>query len=119
MAQNKNLDTPCFMSMVGSFENFLMIYKDVRLIWTAKLEKPAIFVSRSTFEGVNGLIVTLSDDGFLQVSYLGTEQLSTTAQALQLKDQKNVNYEEIVREHSRILKQIQQQENEKVEEPTD
>ena len=72
VAQNKNLDTPCFMSMVGSFENFLMIYKDVRLVWTAKLEKPTIYINRSTFEGVNGLIVTLSDDGFLQVSYLGT-----------------------------------------------
>ena len=70
---DKNLDTPCFMSLVGSYEKFLMIYRDVRLVWTAKLENPAIYVNRTTFEGVNGLIVTLSDQGFLQVSYLGTE----------------------------------------------
>ena len=49
------------MTIMGSFENFLLIYKDVRLVWTAKLQNPAIFVSRSEFEGTKGLIVTMSD----------------------------------------------------------
>jgi hypothetical protein len=30
------LDTPCFMLMTGSFSNFIMIYKDVKLVWAAK-----------------------------------------------------------------------------------
>ena len=67
------------MTMTGSFEKFLLIYRDVRLVWATKLENPAIYVSRSEFEGVKGLIVTLSDQGFLQVSYLGTQQLTTSA----------------------------------------
>ena len=87
------LDTPCFMTMMGSFSNFLMIYKDVRLVWAAKTEKAPVFVSRASFEGKQGLIVTLSDSGFLQVSYLGTEQLTTTAHAQTIKDQQKVNYE--------------------------
>jgi len=67
------LETPCFMTILGSFNNFLLIYKDVRLVWAAKTQLAPIFVARAKFEQRNGLIVTLSDSGFLQVSYLGTE----------------------------------------------
>lgn len=61
------------MTILGSFNNFLLIYKDVRLVWAAKTQLAPIFVARAKFEQRNGLIVTLSDSGFLQVSYLGTE----------------------------------------------
>ena len=72
--QNKvKLETPCFMTMLGSFNNFLMIYKDVRLVWAAKTQVPPVFVARAKFEQREGLIVTLADNGYIQVSYLGTE----------------------------------------------
>lgn len=29
-------DSPCFSFMLGSFSNYLMVYKDVQLVWTAK-----------------------------------------------------------------------------------
>jgi len=74
------------MMLLGSFTNFLMVYNDVRLVWAAKTQLPPIFVDAATFSGSRGLIVTMSDTGFLQVSYLGTEQMSTSAQALSLKD---------------------------------
>jgi hypothetical protein len=74
------------MMLLGSFTNFLMVYNDVRLVWAAKTQLPPIFVDVATFCGSRGLIVTMSDTGFLQVSYLGTEQMSTSAQALSLKD---------------------------------
>ena len=61
------------MTILGSFQNYLMIYKDVRLVWTARTQAAPIYVNRASFEGKNGLIVTMSDNGFLQVSYLGTE----------------------------------------------
>ena len=67
------------MTILGSFNNFLLIYKDVRLVWAAKTQLAPIFVARAKFEQRNGLIVTLSDSGFLSVSYLGTEQQSTSA----------------------------------------
>ena len=67
------LETPCFMTILGSFSNFLLIYKDIRLVWAARTQLAPVFVARATFESRNGLIVTLADNGFLQVSYLGTE----------------------------------------------
>jgi len=32
------------MMIVGSFNNFLMIYKDVRLVWAAKTVTTPVFV---------------------------------------------------------------------------
>jgi hypothetical protein len=31
------LATPGFMSLIGSFEGYLNVYKDIKLAWTAKL----------------------------------------------------------------------------------
>lgn len=60
------------MSVLGTFENFLMFYNDVRLVWTVKLPMSPIFIDRMKVDETDGLIVTLSDRGHLQVSYLGT-----------------------------------------------
>lgn len=79
--ENGTLETPCFMTLMGSFNNFIMVYRDVRLVWAAKLPTAPIFMERVTFEDQDGLIVTMSDNGFLQVSFLGTEQLSSTNHA--------------------------------------
>ena len=32
----KSMTTPCFMMLLGSFNNFLMVYRDVRLVWAAR-----------------------------------------------------------------------------------
>ena len=53
------------MTMLGSFNNFLLIYKDIRLVWAARTQLAPIYVARATFESQNGLIVTLADNGFL------------------------------------------------------
>jgi hypothetical protein len=71
--ENGTLETPCFMTLMGSFNNFIMVYRDVRLVWAAKLPTAPIFMERASFEDQDGLIVTMSDNGFLQVSFLGTE----------------------------------------------
>ena len=31
------LKTPGFMTMLGSFEGYIMIYKDIKMVWTTKL----------------------------------------------------------------------------------
>jgi len=53
------------MMLLGSFSNFLMVYNDVRLVWAAKTQLPPIFVDVASFGGSRGLIVTMSDTGFL------------------------------------------------------
>ena len=70
---NETVDTPCFMSIMGSFQNHLLVYKDVRLAWTAKTMSAPIFIETVDFDNQKGLLVTLSDDGYLQVSYLGMQ----------------------------------------------
>lgn len=119
VAAKKTLETPCFMTILGSFNNFLMVYKDIRLVWAAKTQLAPVFVARATFESRNGLIVTLADNGFLSVSYLGTEQMSTNAHANSLKAQGVVDYGKISQEHTHILQQIKSHESERQTEPTD
>jgi len=41
----------------------------------------------------------MSDSGFLQVSYLGTEQLTAASHALTLKDTSKLNYSQTDAEH--------------------
>ena len=41
---NSLLQTPCFMMILGSFNNFLMMYKDVRLVWAARTVTTPVFV---------------------------------------------------------------------------
>ena len=69
------------MTLMGSYSNFIMVYKDVRLVWAAKVSTAPVFIEKVWFEDQDGLIVTMSDEGFLSVSYLGTEQLSSTNHA--------------------------------------
>ena len=42
-----------------------MIYKDVQLVWTAKTSAAPIYVNTAKFGTQDGLIVTLSDKGYL------------------------------------------------------
>jgi hypothetical protein len=53
------------MMILGSFNNYLMMYKDVRLVWASKTVSAPVFVQRASFDDQEGLIVTMSDDGFL------------------------------------------------------
>ena len=75
-------ETPCFNYILGSYSSYLCIYKDLQLTWTAKTQSPPIFVETEEFQNQKGLIVTLSDKGWLQVSYLGTEAPKSTANVL-------------------------------------
>jgi len=36
-ADREGLKTPGFMSVLSSFEGYLMVYRDTKLAWTAKL----------------------------------------------------------------------------------
>ncbi len=53
------------MTLMGSYSNFLMVYKDVRLVWAARTLTAPIYIERAAFEDQDGLIVTMSENGFL------------------------------------------------------
>ena len=72
IAQNTH-DSPCFSFILGSFSHYLMVYKDVQLVWTAKTLTAPVYVNVVKIGTQEGLIVTLSDNGSLSVAYLGTD----------------------------------------------
>lgn len=92
--------------MMGSYNNLLNIYKDSKLAWTARTFTPIVFIETAKFENLAGLIVSLSDSGYLQVSFLGTEQLSLNLQAQVLQGSTKVDYRRINAEHEEILGRI-------------
>jgi hypothetical protein len=38
------------MTILGSFNNYVLIYKDVRLVWAAKTQTPPVFLARASFD---------------------------------------------------------------------
>jgi len=86
------LKSPGFMTLLGSFEGYLLIYKDTKLAWTTKMATQPIFVDRANFKTKKGLIVTFTDDGQLAVSFLGTDQMSQTDLGKLHQSDKQVDY---------------------------
>lgn len=51
VAEQKSITTPCFMMMMGSFNNFVMVYNDVRLVWAARTVMSPVFIDTGSFGG--------------------------------------------------------------------
>ena len=107
-------NSPCFSFLLGSFSNYILVYKDVQLVWTCKTSQPPIFIDIASFKSTNGLIVHFADNGWLQVSYLGTEPPKLN---YILPESKDMNYEEMDGEHQRLLGRIMAHEQDEKTEP--
>ena len=66
--QNKHIN---LMYAISTQSDHIMVYKGVHLVWAAKVHDTPIFLTLSDFDNQKGLIITLSDDGNLNVLYLG------------------------------------------------
>lgn len=107
-------NSPWFSFLLGSFSNYILVYKDVQLVWTCKTSHAPVFVDISKFSNQEGLIVHFADNGWLQVSYLGTEPPKLN---YILPESKEMNYEEMDAEHQRLLSKIMSSEQEEKSEP--
>lgn len=96
-----------------------MVYKDAQLVWTAKTATAPLYVNTAKFGNQQGLLVTLSDNGWLQVAYLGTDSPTPNAAALNIAEGRNLNYEQMDMQHQRLLARIRNHEDEKQVEPED
>lgn len=99
---------------MGSFEGFLMVYRDTKLAWTTKLPGVPVFVSRASFQGVDGLIVSLDDTGLLSISYLGTDKMSQADIGKLHQNESKVDYLKLEQQHLAIMEKIRMQETEQV-----
>ncbi|KAG9403741.1 hypothetical protein AC1031_005229 [Aphanomyces cochlioides] len=91
-----------------------MIYRDASLIWSAIAPTVSTALAVASFGGIDGMIVSLDDDGRLNVNYLGTDPPTTSVIA---SDAKEVNYEEMDEEHRTLLNIIRRSQGERCSEP--
>lgn len=74
------------MILVVSETNTLLIYENATLRWSARLSLSPIALSRGSFVSIKGVLVFLSEEGALQICYLGTEPILFTAPPLVNKE---------------------------------
>ncbi|XP_039292520.1 protein PTHB1 [Nilaparvata lugens] len=61
------------MIMCVSDTKTLLVYEQTTLCWSAQLSVTPVLIKRINFQSLRGLILTLTEEGSLQCSYLGTE----------------------------------------------
>ncbi|XP_055149438.1 protein PTHB1 isoform X10 [Symphalangus syndactylus] len=93
-------------TLIGNHNNMLHIYQDVTLKWAAQLPHVPVAVRVGCLNDLKGVIVTLSDDGHLQCSYLGTDPSLFQAPNVESRE---LNYDELdveMKELQKIIKDI-------------
>ncbi|XP_071464509.1 protein PTHB1 isoform X2 [Marmota flaviventris] len=96
-------------TLIGNHKNMLHVYQDVTLKWATQLPHIPVAVRVGCFQNLKGVIVTLSDDGRLQCSYLGTDPSLFQAPKVESRE---LNYDELdveLKELQRIIKVVKSQ----------
>ncbi|NWS70286.1 PTHB1 protein, partial [Crotophaga sulcirostris] len=92
-------------TLVGNHNKILNVYQDVTLKWAAQLPHIPVSVKVANLQDLQGVIVTLSDDGHLQCSYLGTDPSVFQAPRVESRE---INYEEYDAEMKELQKIIKE-----------
>uniref|UniRef100_A0A4X2JV89 Bardet-Biedl syndrome 9 n=1 Tax=Vombatus ursinus TaxID=29139 RepID=A0A4X2JV89_VOMUR len=93
-------------TLIGNHSNMLHVYQDVTLKWATQLPHVPVAVKVGCLQGLKGVIVTLSDNGHLQCSYLGTDPSLFQAPKV---DSREINYEELdveMKELQKIIRDV-------------
>ncbi|XP_060637613.2 protein PTHB1 isoform X2 [Anolis sagrei] len=92
-------------TLIGNHNSLLHIYQDVCLKWATQLPHIPVAVRVGKLLNLRGVIVTLSDSGHLQCSYLGTDPSLFQAPKVEARD---INYEEYDAEMNKLQKIIRE-----------
>ncbi|NWR55173.1 PTHB1 protein, partial [Bucorvus abyssinicus] len=92
-------------TLIGNHSRMLNVYQDVTLKWATQLPHIPVSVKVANLEDLKGVIVTLSDNGHLQCSYLGTDPSLFQAPKV---DSREINYEEYDAEMKELQKIIKE-----------
>ncbi|NWU89725.1 PTHB1 protein, partial [Upupa epops] len=92
-------------TLIGNHSKMLNVYQDVTLKWAAQLPHVPVSVKVARLQDLKGVIVTLSDDGHLQCSYLGTDPSIFQAPKVESRE---INYEEFEAEMKELQKNIRE-----------
>lgn len=89
--------------LVATHSSSLLVYQDVELLWAAKMDQTPIHICTGSFQGIDGMIVSLTEDGYLQCSYLGSDPDLFTPP---LVDSRDIRYEDVDKEINSLNKRI-------------
>uniref|UniRef100_H0Z4G5 Bardet-Biedl syndrome 9 n=1 Tax=Taeniopygia guttata TaxID=59729 RepID=H0Z4G5_TAEGU len=92
-------------TLIANHNKILNVYQDVTLKWATQIPCIPVSVKVANFQDLKGVIVTLSDDGHLQCSYLGTDPSLFQAPKV---DSREINYEEMNAEMKELQKIIRE-----------
>ncbi|XP_067888703.1 protein PTHB1 isoform X2 [Heterodontus francisci] len=92
-------------TLIGNHNNKLLIYQDVTLKWVAQLPHVPVSVHVANFQDLKGVVVTLSDGGHLQCSYLGTDPSFFQAPKVESRE---LDYDEMDTEMKELHKVIRE-----------
>ncbi|XP_076976209.1 protein PTHB1 isoform X3 [Tamandua tetradactyla] len=93
-------------TLIGNHNSMLHIYQDVILKWATQLPHIPVAVRVGSLHNLKGVLVTLSDDGHLQCSYLGTDPSLFQAPKVESRE---LNYDELdieLKELQKIIKDV-------------
>uniref|UniRef100_A0A672ZJ47 Bardet-Biedl syndrome 9 n=1 Tax=Sphaeramia orbicularis TaxID=375764 RepID=A0A672ZJ47_9TELE len=85
--------------------NMLLVYQDVTLKWAAQLSFVPVAVRVASFPDLKGLVVTLSSDGHLLCSYMGTDPSFFSMPKV---DAREADYEQVDAEMKKLQKIIRE-----------
>ncbi|NXF50633.1 PTHB1 protein, partial [Oceanites oceanicus] len=92
-------------TLVGNHSKMLNVYQDITLKWATQLPHIPVSVKVANLQDLKGVIVSLSDNGHLQCSYLGTDPSLFQAPRV---DSREINYEEFDAEMKELQKIIKE-----------
>uniref|UniRef100_A0A3Q3MHC2 Bardet-Biedl syndrome 9 n=1 Tax=Mastacembelus armatus TaxID=205130 RepID=A0A3Q3MHC2_9TELE len=89
--------------LLGNHTNMLLVYQDVTLKWAAQLSFVPVAVRVANFLELKGVVVSLSSDGHLLCSYMGTDPSFFSTPKV---DAREADYEQVDAEMKKLQKII-------------
>lgn len=87
--------------LIGSFSSHLLLYKNRKLLWAARLANVPVLLKVESFD-MQGLVLSLDEKGMIEVGYLGTTPMPYTV----LSMAKGVDPVEADKEYKKIMTQL-------------
>uniref|UniRef100_A0A4W5LC18 Bardet-Biedl syndrome 9 n=1 Tax=Hucho hucho TaxID=62062 RepID=A0A4W5LC18_9TELE len=87
-------------TLVGNHNNMLLVYQDVTLKWAAQLSCSPVAV-----RDLKGVVVTLSNEGHLQCSYMGTDPSFFSTPKVDAREQDYSQIDSEMKSLQRVIRQ--------------
>lgn len=91
--------------LLANHSRMLLVYQDVTLKWAAQLPSVPVAVRLATFQELKGVVVSLSADGHLLCSYMGTDPSFFSTPKV---DAREADYQQMEAEMKKLQKFIRE-----------